>query len=302
MTWDPPHWWVTLTGSVDPSLDIAGLHLHGRPLMLAAVVAAVLAVTSIPVWLSRNSSLRSKWVTWVFIAVVAGPIMWIGPFPTAVLAAALSVACIREYGAMLDLPKADRILLGVFGAVFPFAALWQESILGLLPLLVLLAPIVAVLSADTTRGGERAGYFAFGLVWLAWAPAHLVLLYSDAFLIALAVAVTDVASWTGGKTLGRLPLLRRTLGPVSPNKTVGGLLGGALGAAATLAVLGEFQVGLFVAVAIGAPLGDLVESLFKRQARVKDAGAWLPGFGGLLDRVDSLLLVLPLAAVLSPVF
>jgi phosphatidate cytidylyltransferase len=60
-----------------------------------------------------------------------------------------------------------------------------------------------------------------------------------------------------------------------------------LGAAALL--------GLALVVAVGAVWGDLLESLVKRAAGAKDAGAWLPGFGGLLDRVDSLVVVLPLS-------
>jgi phosphatidate cytidylyltransferase len=129
--------------------------------------------------------------------------------------------------------------------------------------------------------------------------AHLVMLWADAFLVCFAAAATDVAAWCGGKGLRRFRWARRPLSPLSPNKTIGGLVGAIVGAFLVLTLLGTISVGLLIAVAFGGVLGDLLESMVKRQAQVKDAGSWLPGFGGLLDRIDSLLLVLPLAYLLG---
>ena len=126
-----------------------------------------------------------------------------------------------------------------------------------------------------------------------------MVLWHDAFLIAFAAAAADVAAWAGGTFLRPMAWARRPLSPLSPNKTLGGLVGAVVGAALILTLLGHITPGLVIAVGLGGVLGDLLESLVKRTAGVKDAGAWLPGFGGLLDRVDSLLLVLPLAAVLG---
>ena len=171
--------------------------------------------------------------------------------------------------------------------------------MALAPVMVLVCALPAVVAGDTVDGVRRATLTGFASIWIPWSLAHLVVLWHDAFLIAFAAAAADVAAWTGGTGLKRFAWARRPLSPLSPNKTVGGLVGALAGAVVILTLLGHITLGLVVAVGVGGVLGDLLESMVKRAAGVKDAGDWLPGFGGLLDRVDSLLLVLPLAAVLG---
>ena len=106
-------------------------------------------------------------------------------------------------------------------------------------------------------------------------------------------------AFTVGKLLGRHKLLPR----ISPNKTwegvAGNVIGAYLGVALTNYALPDsgflpLVIGLPLVIEVGAIWGDLVESSIKREFQVKDAGTWLPGFGGLLDRIDSLLIVAPL--------
>ena len=152
---------------------------------------------------------------------------------------------------------------------------------------------VPLLAHDATGGFRRLAFGLFGLAWIGTIRG-LVLLGPAALALFFAVSVADVAAFCGGRLL-RGPYQS----PLSPATRVSGVVCGAAAGLLTLAGLGAFTLPLAAAVAIGAPAGDLVESMIKRGAGVKDAGTWLPGFGGLLDRVDSLLMALAVAVVLA---
>ena len=125
------------------------------------------------------------------------------------------------------------------------------------------------------------------------------------FFLFFLIFAADTGAYLAGRNFGK-----RKLAPaVSPGKTVEGMLGGMLLCAAWGACAGPFVfslssplqilqvVGLSLVVAAFSVAGDLIESLFKRAAGVKDSGAILPGHGGILDRVDSILAGAPLLAL-----
>ncbi|MCH1866749.1 phosphatidate cytidylyltransferase [Nocardioides sp. CFH 31398] len=301
-TFSPWRRWAgfdTSSLSLDVDLGPLSLDVTGRAVFLFWVTLGVLALAGLAVAASRRPALTQRWTTWALIVPVVGLPIWAGRGTTAVLAAVLAVVAVREYARLARLTDVDRTVLLVLAVGYPVAAWLAPDLLGLAPLVVLLSAVPSVLGGDLADGVRRSAMTAFGSVWICWSLAHLVLLWEDAYLVAFAAAAADVAAWCGGTGLRRLGWARRPLSPLSPNKTVGGLLGAVVGTALVLTLLGELSLGLVLAVGLGGVLGDLVESMVKRQAGVKDAGGWLPGFGGLLDRVDSLLLVLPLAAVLT---
>ncbi len=166
-------------------------------------------------------------------------------------------------------------------------------------------PAYAFTSLRGIESGNVAGWLpnmAGGLA-LGWNPAPVGLGW---VLFALLIAwMSDTMAFLVGRTIGRHKLVPR----ISPNKTVEGAIGGAAGAALTGAI-GVSLLGLGVDPLVGALLGcsvgilgivgDLGESLLKREAGIKDSGTLIPGHGGLLDRIDSLLFIITAIWLLVP--
>lgn len=122
--------------------------------------------------------------------------------------------------------------------------------------------------------------------------------------IVLLVAFNDMGAYFVGRSFGKRPMAPS----VSPQKTVEGFFGGLIGSLVVASILTTFPawdaIGLVRGLAIAAvisffgPIGDLIESMMKRAAGVKDMGSVLPGHGGMLDRIDSFLLAVPAAYLL----
>jgi phosphatidate cytidylyltransferase len=137
---------------------------------------------------------------------------------------------------------------------------------------------------------------ALALLWIRERDLHGLMLVLWVFLVTWS---TDIGAYFAGRAFGREKLAPA----ISPNKTVAGLYGGVAAAAviggawAILTDLGRPLLWFAPVFALAAQLGDLFESWMKRRAGVKDSAAWLPGHGGVLDRLDGLVPVAVLTAI-----
>lgn len=251
--------------------------------------------------------LLERWRTWLVIAPTYVLAILGGQITTAILIAFISFQALREYGYLVQLPHKYRLVLFTLGLTpAPVALLEINAFYFLPPLLLIIAALQPLTFQDIRQGVRHLAFAALGWAYISWFLAHTVLIHKwvkdgPGILLAVgtAVATSDVGAFIVGKLFGKHKMAPQ----VSPNKTyegaAGNLLGAYLGVGLMHFAMPDASRALLVIVlpgliALGAIWGDLVESVIKREFGVKDAGTWLPGFGGLLDRVDSLIMVMPL--------
>lgn len=211
----------------------------------------------------------------------------------------------RPFPAVAMLTTAGLVAAAYFGDQY-------EMLLALAAMFPLLFVFV-VLRGSISQVTAAAAMTVLGVVWIGLPFAHAVLLYElpdhgSALLVDVLVAtiVADTAAYAGGRAFGR----HRLASMISPGKTVEGLAFGVVGG-----TLGFWFAGLYqdwlpgtdalvmgAVIALVAPIGDLFESMVKRDLGVKDSGTAVGPHGGLLDRLDAVLFTVVAGYYLSVSF
>jgi phosphatidate cytidylyltransferase len=212
-----------------------------------------------------------------------------------------------EYARVTTLDRSYLILVAAWSIASLFlAAFFSSPLLLLLPVgLFLAATVIPIVSGKVDGAHRQAGGAVFGYLYVGLPMAYLVFIRSREkwglgflLLVCAAAWLSDVCGYTVGSRV-KGPRLAVT---VSPGKTWSGAIGSVVGTVAGVLVMrlviplalniAEFVL-IGAVIAVSAIWGDLIESFVKRDFKVKDAGSVLPGFGGVLDRFDSLFITIP---------
>jgi phosphatidate cytidylyltransferase len=302
------------------------LHLWIPPNVLYTLGAtvALLVVASLIVAFVRRGDDTNRHVElaarvkswWVLVGVFAVAIAFRRSVAIAFFAI-LSFLALKEYLSLIPTRRADRrVLFWVYLCVpIQYLWVWQQwyhMFLIFIPVWAFLfVAMPMVLRGDTKDFLRAAGTLHWGLMTMVFGLSHLAYLlvlpdgkpvtaHGAALLlfVVLLTELNDVLQYVWGRTLGR----HKVIESVSPKKTVEGLVGGALTTTLLSFVLApvltpltpmdSIAVGLMIG--FGGFLGDVTISAVKRDIGVKDSGALIPGHGGILDRIDSLLFTAPL--------
>src|SRR5438094_1922219 len=266
----------------------------------------------------ETASMFKTYWSWILMAGIGLIVVFLGRIPTIVGVTLLAIYAFKEFArtsglyrdwwmtgavyagiitvgvsSLISHPRGEEPGTGWYG-FFVAVPVFEIALILFIPIL-----------RNRARGElQRMSLAIVGFIYIGWMFGHLGFLanasnaYCFICYIMFATALSDVPAFTFGKIFGRHPLRPE----ISPNKTWEGALG-AFGVAMILPWFLRFSFPFFgvwqliltgLIVGIGGQLGDLFISLIKRDIGTKDMAATIPGHGGILDRIDSLIFAAPL--------
>lgn len=246
-------------------------------------------------------------LTRILIAVPAAVVVVIfidlGPLPWGLFLIALALVALHELYRILARWRPVPLVGFLAAAAMVLVAYYygQRDVL-LVAVVSLPVTFAAVIGRGQSHGTVSVAGTLLGIYWIGFAVAHAELLrrlaHGDGVIIDVLVGtfIGDTGAYIGGRVFGHRPLAPR----LSPRKTVEGLFCGMLAAIVSVFLAGLFQPWLThgdalllgVTVAVLGPIGDLFESMVKRDAGIKDTGSMFGPHGGVLDRADAALFTL----------
>ncbi len=302
---------MSINAAIHSQIFLTYLAIIGGILLLGGLLLAILGAFGKDV-----SSIRQTYRSWLVIIPIVMGTIFLGRAATIIGVTALAIFGFKEFARATGLyddwwlTGTVYLALAVLGLVSIVsdprtgAPGWYGLFI-VLPVYVVATILLVPILRNRAKGQLRAVALAIlGFVYFGWMFSHLGFLvnsphaYGYLLFLIFAVEINDVAAFTFGKLFGG----RKLREDISPNKTVAGSLG-AIGVSLTVPWMLSFSFDHFeplhlvltgLIVGIGGQLGDLVISFIKRDIGIKDMGALIPGHGGILDRVDSMIFVAPL--------
>jgi phosphatidate cytidylyltransferase len=276
-------------------------------LLLVLGLAAVLLAERKPLRVLRRSTLFARLRTWLWVAPLFLLVLFAGGFVLFLAALFLTLQATSEYVRLVGLGRRYALLLMLWSVAGLLVGALARDFFMFLPFgFFIILTLIPIASGQVEGAARQVAATLFGYVYvglplafLAWVATGQPWGHRFLLLVAVGVALSDILAFAAGAAVRTPRLPAWAGGGKTWSATAGNLAGAALGFALMAPAIPEEWslagiIALAVATGIGSVWGDLTGAFLKRDFAVKDTGSLMFGFGGLLERVDSLLFAAPL--------